>query len=183
MTHVAAVLALTALGPPAVAMQAPSPPAESRPAPVDGSTVTVTGCLRAGEQPGTFVLDRVMWNHTPAGAATQGAAHHETTPPRERPAAPAEVPRSGRGATAAGAALRLAGAAAKLKLSEHLGHTVTLTGMLVARDPVVRPGVLLPDTAASGDTTSRTAAAAEGKDPAPGLLNVRSMTHVAGECR
>ena len=83
---------------------------------------------------------------------------------------------------AAGETLRLAGAAT-LKMKEHVGHTVTVTGMLAPADPVVRPGILLPDPAQRGDTTSRTPPAEPPAQAGAKVLNVRSITHVAETCK
>lgn len=173
----------------ALVAQAPSTPAQTRPAQTqpapaaDGSTVTATGCLRAGEQPGTFVLERVRWKTAPDGPPGDGAAHHDASAQRDRPTTPATAAAGQRETPPAGETIRLAGAAEKLKLSEHVGHTVTVTGMIAPRDPVVRPGVLLPDAPRGGDTTSRSAAADDKASAFPRVLNVRSVTHVADECK
>jgi hypothetical protein len=184
MRKLGTVLITLALCAVALAAQAPSTPAQTQPAPAaDGSTVTATGCLRAGEQPGTFVLERVRWKTAPDGPAGDGAAHHDASTQRDRPTTPATAAAGQRETPPAGETIRLAGAAEKLKLSEHVGHTVTVTGMIAPRDPVVRPGVLLPDAPRGGDTTSRSTAAEDKASAFPRVLNVRSVSHVAGECK
>jgi hypothetical protein len=58
--------------------------------------------------------------------------------------------------------------------------------MLAPLDPVVTPGIVLPDPPTPGDTTSRTPAV-RGPDtkeqPEPRVLNLRSVTHVAEGCK
>ena len=88
--------------------QTPSQPPASAPPQDTMKTVTATGCLRAGEQPNTFVLSNVKWADKAAGATgTSGTA------------APA----------AAGNSLKLVGAGAS-QLTEHIGKTVEVTGTI-----------------------------------------------------
>ena len=47
--------------------QTPSQPPASAPPQDTMKTVTATGCLRAGEQPNTFVLSNVKWADKAAG--------------------------------------------------------------------------------------------------------------------
>ena len=178
----AATLILSGFAVAALTAQAPAVPAQTPPAPPDGSTVTVTGCLRAGEQPDTYVLERIIWNESASGTARDPAAHHDTTPQRDRPTTPATAATGQRDTPAAGETLRLAGAAARVKIGDHVNHTVTVTGMLAPGDPVVRPGVMLPETPPKGDTTSRNPEAGQ-QESKQRVLNVRSLTHVAAQCK
>ena len=154
----------------------PAPPSS----PPDGSTVTVTGCLAKGETAGSFMLTGVRWDSTNAPTAKPGGHHADTT---------------GKGASESDAggklavpqsreSLRLAGAAARLKLDAHLGHTITATGMLHRGEPVVTPGVLLPDAPPAAAKPAATTLPATAAEPPPaGVLNLRSFSHVAGECK
>ena len=72
-------------------------------------TVTATGCLRAGEQPNTFVLSNVKWSDKAAGSATGTSGT----------AAPAPAVSS----------LKLVGSSAS-QLTEHIGKTVEVTGTI-----------------------------------------------------
>ena len=183
MKNAAVILLASVVSAAVLAAQAPSTPAQTQPPPPpDGSTATVTGCLRAGEQPDTYVLTNVRWSSTNV-PTREPAAHHDATPRRDRPDAPATAASGQRETPAPGETLRLAGAATRLKIKDHLGHTVTLTGMVGPQDPIVRPGVLLPDPPARGDTTSRTSPAREKTPPEPRVLNVRSITHVTDTCK
>ena len=153
------------------------PPAPKPPA--DGSTVTVTGCLRAGGQPGSFLLTGVRWESrsptTPGGAA----GHHDQKPAHQPPAKPdatSEAHESKEGET-----LRLAGIARRQDLQEHAGHTVTITGMLAREDRIVTPGIILPDAPRTGDPKPRKPEVS-GKN-GPRVLNVRSVTRVSEGCK
>ena len=147
---------------------APAQPAS----PADGSTITVTGCLAKGDAPGSFMLNGVRWDSTNTPSGKQGAHHDDATAKpadARQPAANAQVRES----------LRLAGAATRLKLDAHVGHTITATGMLAQRDPVVTPGIVLPDSPPGTKPPVRTG----GEPPLPRVLNLRSISHVAAECK
>jgi hypothetical protein len=93
--------------------QTPSQPPASAPPQDTMKTVTATGCLRAGEQPNTFVLSNVKWADKAAGATgTSGTA------------APAM----------AGSSLKLVGSGAS-QLTEHIGKTVEVTGTIADKSP------------------------------------------------
>jgi hypothetical protein len=166
----------------------------SSPSPPDGSTVTVTGCLTR-DAANAFVLTGVKWDSIGSPAP---AGHHDhqqtpapsTQPSMTTPSTPSTAPADSAAKKTADEALqrapqapatdqlRVAGNAAQLKLADHVGHTITATGMLAVPDPPVTPGVVLPEPKS-------------GPRPAPKppsdsqlrVLNVRSITHVAGECK
>jgi len=148
-------------------------------APPEGSIVTVTGCVRAGDQSDVFVLTNIRWE--PNKAPKQDVAgHHDSNPQRNRPATPKTSATGQTDTPAPRDRLRLAGAAARLEVNEHLGHTVSVTGMLAPEDPVVTPPIVVPDEAAA-DKSSRSQsgpAAMQRKQ----VLNVRSITHVSDTC-
>jgi hypothetical protein len=75
--------------------------------------------------------------------------------------------------------LRLAGAASQVKLADHVGHTITATGMISAADPAVTPAVVLPD----GPPAPARPAAKTAGDPPMRVLNLRSFSHVAAGCK
>jgi hypothetical protein len=150
------------------ALAAQAPPPQTQPSLSEGSTVTMTGCLRAGEQPGTFLLANAKREAT-SSDGKDIAAHHG-------PGAKTDRPAPARGAET----LRLAGATTRLKLSDHVGHTVSVTGMLAAEDRIVTPGIVLPDAPAGGAPGRKPEVG--GKSPAR-VFNVRSVTHVAAECK
>ena len=99
--------------------QTPSQPPASAPPQDTMKTVTATGCLRAGEQPNTFVLSNVKWSDKAPGSATGTSGT----------AAPA----------AAGSSLKLVGAPAGVQLTEHIGKTVEVTGTLADKMPSAAP--------------------------------------------
>ena len=155
----------------AMATQAPAP-ADRQTAPPPPGTVTATGCLRAGSEPGTFELEHVRW--TEPRTAKDPAAHHAPEQPRP--------PVAGQPVVAPPEPLRLAGSIERLKVRDYLGDTVTVTGMLAPQDPVVRPAVVLPDPQPTGDTTSREREREARTQTGPSVLNVRSITSVARTC-
>jgi hypothetical protein len=74
--------------------------------------LTVSGCLRNGEEPSTFVLTSVKW--LDKSSAEKSA-----------------VGTSGSDADNSGATLRLVGTPSGVRMSEHVGHTVEITGTLI----------------------------------------------------
>ena len=173
-----------------------TPPSKVQ-SPPDGSTVTVTGCLAKGEPSGSFILTSVHFDSVNTPTASQGQHHDQKQPPvpstppsMTTPTTPSTAPAESAAKKTADEALqrasqappreslRLAGAASQLKLSDHVGHTITATGMLASADPVVTPAVVLPD----GAPAARAAPKPAGDAPMR-VLNMRSFTHVAPECR
>ena len=76
-----------------------------------------------------------------------------------------------------GEKLRIAGNAAQLKLADHVGHTITATGMLGSSDPVVTPGVVLPEPPAGSKPAPKPS------DSQTRVLNVRTVTMVSADCK
>jgi hypothetical protein len=110
----------------AATLSAQTPPSQPPAASQDTmKTVTATGCLRAGEQPNSFVLSNVKWaDKAPGATGTSGTA-----------ASPAPT-----------SSLKLIGAPAGVQLTEHIGQTVEVTGTLSDKD---KPA------AAAGEQTAR----------------------------
>jgi hypothetical protein len=122
--------------------QQPTPQATA----ADDRTVTLTGCLAAGEQPETFRLTDVR----PAEKAT---------------AKPGEM--VGTTGLKTGDAVQLIGTDAA-KLKAHVGHTVSVTGMLVpGKEGYGAPGAK-PDAPAAKAADMR--------------LNVKTFKHVDATC-
>jgi hypothetical protein len=180
----------------ALAAQSVAPPTKLQ-SPPDGSTVTVTGCLTKGEPAGSFILTNVHFDSVNTPTTGQGQHHDQKQPPAPSAPPPMTTPTTPSTAPAESAAkktaddalqrattappresLRLAGAASQLKLSDHVGHTITATGMLGAADPVVRPGIVLPDGPAAAKADAKPAG-----DAPMRVLNIRSLTHVAAGCK
>jgi hypothetical protein len=111
--------ALFAVG---VSAQTPaaSQPQDTKDAP---KTATVTGCLKAGDTPDSFMLSDLKWKDEKA----VGTAGTPATPP------------------ISATSLKLVGS----KLSDHVGHTVEVTGTIAAKadkaaDPAARPAAAQP---------------------------------------
>ena len=112
---------------PAPQSQPQSQPAESKDA---AKNVTVTGCLKAGDTPESFMLSDLKWGSDKA-VGTAGSA------------APAISATS----------VKLVGSPSSGKLADHVGHTIEVTGSIekadkapsAAADPAAKP----PATAAA----------------------------------
>ena len=153
----------------ALALPAPSNPGQTtndQKEPRKVQTLTVTGCLRAGIEPNSFVLSDLEWGGSETPAGTRG------TPPRDAP--PAAV---------SAVTLRLVGAPGGVRLSEHVGHTVEITGTLIDEaTPIAGPAATAAArTGTGGDQTSRTGEAKSQAKPEQ-RLNVRTMKMIADRC-
>ena len=146
------------------AQSTPAQTAASQESKEKEKVVTVTGCLRAGEETGTFVLSNVKWqDKDKAAPGTTGTTGSES-------AAPAPI------------TMRLVGSPSGVRMSEHVGHTVEITGFIVD-EAQPRPSAI-PDpvaTGTGGDQTSRT------QPPAPApktqhTLNVRTVKMIEEGC-
>ena len=161
----------------ALAAQAPyDPQAQRKPTPAsEEKSVSVTGCLKAGDTADTFVLTNAKAD---APAATEKPGTVPTTP---------AIPEN--------ATLRLIGAPASLDLKNHVGHTVQLTGMIVPQGPKATPPAgttgttpptATPPPAAPTPTPTPPAAtppmATPPTVPPTQTLNVKAMKHIAGTC-
>jgi hypothetical protein len=127
--------------------QAQPPMQESKDA---AKTITVTGCLKAGDTADSFILSDLKWSNKdkPAGAVgTSGAG----APP------------------AMASATTLKVIPGSTKLSEHVGHTVEVTGTVSAKAPSASP-------ATPADPASSRAASA---GPS---IDARSVKMVSATC-
>ena len=138
----------------AVGLAAQQPPQTPSQTADKDKTVTLTGCVRAGEQPGSFVLADVK-SDDKAGSATGATGTSGTMPSANR--------------ELENATLRLIGAPASVNLSEHVGHTVQVTGTLAA------------DKSPSAAPTGGTEPTAKSDKPEKSL-NVRTVTMVSSSC-
>jgi hypothetical protein len=122
LSSLAVVGAQTPQSPPPTPTTPQTPSASSmEPKKADGKTITVTGCIAAGETPNTFKLTNVA----PAGAAEATAAAK----------------------LAPSYALT---ADSSINLSEHVGHKVEATGMATVKKDAVSP-TSNPGTPSSAD--------------------------------
>jgi hypothetical protein len=140
----------------ALSAQAPASQAPSSQAQDSMKTVTATGCLRAGETPNSFVLSDVKWAGkagTPTATGTAGTA----------------------GSAAAATTLHLVGAPAGVQLTEHIGHTIEVSGNLNDKEKSAA-GAAASGT--GGDQTSRAKPDAKPEQ----TLNVRTVKMVSSSC-
>jgi hypothetical protein len=144
-----------------LAAQTPASPPQDPPKPTAPSassssaekSVTLKGCLRAGEQPDAFVLAN-------ASTPTETAGTTGTT------AAPAMKNQT----------VRLIGAPTGISLKDHVGHTVEVTGMIAPQGARPSAGATPP----AGATPAPGAAATTGS--ADTRLNVKNVKHVDAKC-
>ena len=159
----------------AAAALAQTPAQEQQPPPAKPNVLTVTGCLRAGAEPGTYVLSNLEWRDVSANPTATTGTSATTTPPTTPP--PAAV---------SAATLKLVGTGSGTKLSEHVGHKVEITGTLVdehAPQPAVADGPKPSDarTGSAGDQTQREREA-KPQTRAEHALNVRTVKMVDEKC-
>ena len=114
--------------------------------------VTVTGCLKAGDTADSFTLSDLKWGSDKA-VGTTGT-----------PAAPPAI---------SATSLKLTGNPASGKLSEHVGHTVEVTGAIEKADKDKDAPAATPDPAARPSASA-------GAAPS---LNVRNLRMVAATCQ
>jgi hypothetical protein len=134
----------------------------------DEKTVTIVGCLRAGDMPNTFVLANVK--DESAGTMREPEpsnppANPPSTPPTTDPQDPSAVGTSGM----AKEEVKLIGAPANVDLSKHVGHTVAITGSWAPQAKADRP---------TGTTGGETSAGPEKKS-----FNVKSLAHRSESCQ
>jgi hypothetical protein len=147
--------------------QAPAPSGAQTPAPSATSqseragSVSVTGCLRAGAEPNSFVLEDIKTDKAGSTASNTTTAPGATTPGGQS----GMTGTTGTSGTMASKALEgadkvnVTGSPSGVTMSSHVGHTVKLTGTLAPRSEssasasanASRPGQ--PSASASAGTT------------------------------
>jgi hypothetical protein len=162
----------------------------TEPAKMEEKTVTLTGCLRAGDTPNSFVLANVKTAEAAGKAPDAPTPPAPPTPPSEPPSTPPSTPPApptptppqvpasptppagstvGTSGAIGSGDVRLVGAPANVDLSKHVGHTVEITGTFVPASKATKP------TGTSG--TAGTAAADDTRS-----LTVKSMAHKSATC-
>ena len=154
---------------------AQTPAQEQQPPPAKPNILTVTGCLRAGAESGTYVLSNLEWRGVSGNPTGTSGSTGTTTPPATPP--PAAI---------SAVTLKLVGMGTGTKLSEHVGHKVEITGTLVdehAPEPAPAHGPKPSDarTGSAGDQTQREREA-KPQTRAEHALNVRTVKMVAEKC-
>jgi hypothetical protein len=117
--------------------------------------ITVTGCLKAGDSADSFMLSDLKWNKDTKGTGAVGTSGTGTPPAAIASATSLKVIPSG-----------------STKLSEHVGHTVEVTGTIADKDKADRPSAAPADPAAARPSTSSAAPS----------LEVRSVKMVSATC-
>jgi hypothetical protein len=131
--------------------------------------LTVTGCLRSGVDPDTYILANLKWKAPapPGGTAGTTAAAESAAP----------------SAAASATSLRLVGGPA-VRLADHVGHMVEVTGILTdesAPAPGDGDAARRARTGTGGDQTMRDERAKTGMRPEQ-TLSVRTVRALGSEC-
>jgi hypothetical protein len=152
--------------------------------------VTITGCLRAGDTPNSFVLANVKTDEpktsslpdpapstppsppTPPPPPTDPPSTPPSNPPSTPPTPPtppdpATPPAAEPVGTSGAGDVVLVGAPASVDLAKHIGHTVSITGTFVP--------------AAKGSKPTGTSGAAGAADVRS--FNVKAMKHISETCK
>ena len=151
-----------------------------------GKTVSMRGCLRAGDESGSYVLANAMsasgGSGTTGSAAAGGAGAAGT---------------SAAGAGAKGQTFRLMGSPAGVNMKEHVGHTVEVTGTLAqgsassssgsassGAGSASGSGTASGSGSASGTTKGATSGGASSSASAGAQqrLNVTALKHIDAKC-
>jgi hypothetical protein len=122
----------------------------STPSAADQKSVTYTGCVKAGDTPNTFILSNIKADDKEKSGATGTAGSMAKAPDSVRLIASGDT-----------------------KLSEHVGHQVSVTGTLAERSASASPGAANPPAGAATGTT--------GADKQPSL-NVKTVSMVSSSC-
>jgi hypothetical protein len=128
--------------------QPPSQPPMQQEAKDAAKTVTVTGCLKAGDSADSFILSDLKWGSKDKAVGTSGSA-----------APPAAI--------ASASQLKII-PSASTKLSEHVGHTVEVTGTVSDKD---KASTTPPDPASARPSSASAPA-----------LEVRNVKMVSATC-
>ena len=166
MKHVFAGTCLAAAFAVSLAAQTPAQtPAQSD---RDDKTVTLTGCVRTGAEPGSFVLANVK--HADKSTGTE----------------PSVTGTSGTAGMAKGlenSTIELEDAPSSVKLSEHVGHTVQVTGEIDkdSDHAMGRPSTA-GATGTSGTAGEQTGARSASTGKPDHSLKVKTLTMVSASC-
>jgi hypothetical protein len=129
------------------------PPSQAPAADKDSKAVTFTGCVRAGDSPNTFILANIKADDKEKSGATGTSGSMAKAPDQVRLIASGDT-----------------------KLSEHVGHQVSVTGTLAERSASSSPGGP-PATPPAGGAATGTS----GADKQPSL-SVKTVSMVSSSC-
>lgn len=126
-------------------------------------SVTVTGCLKAGDMADTFILSNLKWSDKDKATEAVGTTGSATVP----------------GAVASATTLKLI-PSASTKLTPHVGHTIEVTGTISEKDKADRGAMTTPpaDPAAPRPSASPTSPSAS-TGPS---LEVGTLKMVSASC-
>ena len=123
-------------------------------------TLTVTGCLKAGDLADSFILSDLKWSDKAKGTGPIGTSGSV--------ALPAEI--------ASATTLKII-PGPTTKLSDHVGHTVELTGTVGDKDKADRDATTTPPPHPTPESTPPSPSASSGPS-----FEVRTLKMVSGTC-
>ena len=166
MKHVVPSACLAAAFAVGLSAQTPSPAPEAQAS--SPKSVTVTGCLKAGDEPGTFALSNIKAaDKAPSAASASPTAGTTGATGTTGSAGASTIPKELENAT-----VKLTGSPSGVKMDDHVGHTVRVSGTVNAAAP--------SGGAAAGAAGAPAAAPSAGK--AQPSLDVSSLSMVSGSC-
>ena len=170
MKHVVPSACLAAAFAVGLSAQTPSPAPEAQAS--SPKSVTVTGCLKAGDEPGSFALSNIKTaDKAPSAASsttTTGTTGATGTAGSTTTTTTTTVNKDLENAT-----VKLTGSPSGVKMDDHIGHTVRVTGTLNAAAPSA--------SATAGAPAGAPAASASAGKAQPSL-DVSSLSMVSGSC-
>lgn len=122
----------------------------------EAKSVTVTGCLKAGDAPDTFILSNLKWSDKDKATGAVGTTGSATVP----------------AAVASATTLRVI-PGASTKLAGHIGHTIEVTGPVSEKGQTDRGAM----TAPAADPASPRPSASSGPS-----VEVRTLKMVSTTC-
>jgi hypothetical protein len=141
-----------------LAAQEPKAPASAGQSDKDAKTVSVTGCIKAGEAPGSFILSNAKLDEKAAPSSTPGTAGTTGTTAATKPSIDPTLNLVASGGS---------------DLSAHVGHTVTISGTLAPK----------AESSTSPTTAPGAPAGTAGTTAAPkSSLNVTTVSMVSASC-
>ena len=159
----------------AVGLSAQTPSTSSAMAQSDSKSVTLTGCLRAGEAPDSFVLANTKTADKAAAAGATTAT--STTGTTGTAGSTTTTTTTTVNKDLENATVKLTGSPAGVTLGDHVGHTVQITGTLAPQTATAAA-----TTDAAGTAPGAPGAASASVSKTQPSLSISSFSMVSGSC-
>jgi len=144
---------------------------------------TVTGCLRAGDTAGTYMLTDIQMSSAATTGTTTGGGTTTTAPPPPPPPVTTTGGQRGQMPTS----VMLATTDSSIDLKPHVGHKIEVTGTMAgARGGNATTGGTTGGTTTTGGGTTATGGGTTGESgqarPAMRTMNVTSVRMISESC-